>query len=204
MTTLHRIGGGTISSGDPPQDRHDHPHCGLDAAGTARRLIDFSHECTAIELDESGRATGLVQLDRLLAELVAAEKARLASAANWVLKLEPVPPIRGHAEALRAMFRQFFLNAVESFPQGTGTITISTRTNAQNWLSVEILDDGSGMEDEALQRAFEPFYSTKPDHGGIGLAIARSIWRRHRGTISLESLPEQGTVVRLSAAGLET
>jgi two-component system, NtrC family, sensor kinase len=56
------------------------------------------------------------------------------------------------------------------------------------------------MNAEVMAHALEPFYSTKPNHLGIGLAIARGIWRRHRGTMSVESQPGQGTTVRLSAA----
>ena len=44
----------------------------------------------------------------------------------------------------------------------------------------------------------EPFFSTKPDHDGIGLTIAQGIWRRHRGALSIDSRPGQGTTIRLS------
>ena len=100
-------------------------------------------------------------------------------------------------------FDRFVRNSVESLPGGKGTITISTQTAPRNWLAVEIRDDGCGMSAEVMEHALEPFYSTKPDHLGIGLAIARGIWRRHRGTMSVESQPGVGTTVRLSAAGLD-
>jgi len=54
-----------------------------------------------------------------------------------------------------------------------------------------------------MEHALEPFYSTKPDRQGIGLTIARGIWRRHRGTMTIESQPGEGTTVRLSAPSLE-
>ena len=129
-----------------------------------------------------------------------AEKAELGPSASWILNLAPIPPIRGQVQPLLTMFRQFAHNAVESFPMGEGTITISSLTAPRNWLVVEIRDDGCGMNAEVMEHALEPFYSTKPNHLGIGLAIARGIWRRHRGTMSVESQPGQGTTVRLSAA----
>ena len=48
-------------------------------------------------------------------------------------------------------------------------------------------------EPGVLRRATEPFFSTKPDHAGVGLTIAQGIWRRHRGSLSIESQPGQGT-----------
>ena len=50
---------------------------------------------------------------------------------------------------------------------------------------------------EVLERAIEPFFSTKPGQLGVGLSIANGIWRRHRGTLSLKSQPGEGTTVRL-------
>jgi two-component system, NtrC family, sensor kinase len=53
------------------------------------------------------------------------------------------------------------------------------------------------MEETDLVRATEPFFSTKPGHPGIGLSIANGIWRRHRGTLSIRSRPDEGTLIRL-------
>ncbi len=54
------------------------------------------------------------------------------------------------------------------------------------------------MSPDVLRRATEPFFSTKPDRAGVGLTIAQGIWRRHRGSLSIDSQPGQGTTVRLS------
>jgi len=172
----------------------------LEASLVTRRLIELSHDWTAVDVDQPGSPVEEIRLDQLLAEFVNAEKAELGPSASWILNLAPIPPIRGQVEPLLTMFRQFVRNAVESFPRGEGTITISSLTAPRNWLVVEIRDDGCGMSAEVMEHALEPFYSTKPDHLGIGLAIARGIWRRHRGTMSVESQPGQGTTVRLSAA----
>jgi C4-dicarboxylate-specific signal transduction histidine kinase len=53
------------------------------------------------------------------------------------------------------------------------------------------------MGGETMARAIEPFFSTKPGRLGVGLTIANGIWRRHRGTLSLKSQPEDGTSIRL-------
>jgi two-component system, NtrC family, sensor kinase len=54
------------------------------------------------------------------------------------------------------------------------------------------------MSPDVLRRATEPFFSTKPDRAGIGLTIAQGIWRRHRGSLSIDSQPGVGTTIRLS------
>ncbi len=172
----------------------------LEASVVTRRLIELSHDWTAADVDLPGNPVQEIRLDQLLAEFVNAEQARLGPAATWILNLAPIPPIRGQVEPLLTMFRQFVLNAVEGLPGGEGTITISSQPAPRNWLIVEIRDDGCGMSVEVMERALEPFYSTKPGHPGIGLAIARGIWRRHRGTMSIDSQPGAGTTVRLSAA----
>jgi len=172
----------------------------LEASLITRRLIELSHDWMSVDVDQPGSPVEEIRLDQLVSEFVNAEKAELGPSASWILNLAPIPPIRGQVKPLLTMFRQFVHNAVESFPMGEGTITISSLTAPRNWLVVEIRDDGCGLNAEVMEHALEPFYSTKPNHLGIGLAIARGIWRRHRGTMSVESQPNQGTTVRLSAA----
>jgi signal transduction histidine kinase len=51
------------------------------------------------------------------------------------------------------------------------------------------------MSPEAIERAFEPFYTTKGSGTGLGLAIVKKIVDMHNGRIKLESVPERGTTV---------
>jgi two-component system sensor histidine kinase RegB len=64
---------------------------------------------------------------------------------------------------------------------------------------IEVQDDGAGMNDEALAHAFDPFFSTKVEGQGLGLGLylARAHLRQLGGTITLRSVPEQGTRVRV-------
>lgn len=174
----------------------------LDASLITRRLIDLSHGWTSVDGDQPGGPVNEIRLDHVIHKFVEAEKAELGPAVDWVLNLASIPPIRGQVEPIVMMLRQFARNAVEAFPNGEGTITISTQTAPRNWLVVEIHDDGCGMTPEVLEHALEPFFSTKPERLGIGLPVARGIWRRHRGTMSVESQPGEGTTVRLSVSGL--
>ncbi len=63
---------------------------------------------------------------------------------------------------------------------------------ADGWVEVECRDTGSGLTPEARQRAFEPFFSTRPRALGVGLSLAQAITWAHGGTIRLEDADGQG------------
>ncbi|MBU06695.1 MAG: hypothetical protein CME13_01805 [Gemmatimonadetes bacterium] len=62
---------------------------------------------------------------------------------------------------------------------------------------LEIADNGPGIVEEALDKVFIPFFTTKQDGSGIGLSLCRQIVRAHRGSISVRSEPEVRTVFTL-------
>ncbi|MGE5754122.1 MAG: sensor histidine kinase [Planctomycetaceae bacterium] len=172
-------------------------HTALDAATVARRLIDYARPVTSIEPEHALPGTGAVELDRLVGQVVADERRDGSPEVVWETDLAPIPPIRGHATQLRAMLGHLIANAYESMPERKGTIRLTTGTDTRGWVVLELRDSGRGMEGEILQRAIEPFFSTKSGHLGIGLSIANGIWRRHRGTLSILSRPGEGTALRL-------
>jgi signal transduction histidine kinase len=60
-------------------------------------------------------------------------------------------------------------------------------------LFVEIIDTGIGMPPDMHQRVFEPFVTTKTHGSGLGLAISQKIIKQHRGKITVQSTPGQGS-----------
>ena len=95
------------------------------------------------------------------------------------------------------MLGHLLKNAYEAIPARGGTISLATSTDTRGWNVLEVRDSGHGMEPKTLERAVEPFFSTRPGHLGVGLSIANGIWRRHRGTLSIQSIPGEGTRIRL-------
>lgn len=108
-----------------------------------------------------------------------------------------LPPIRGDREQLIQVVLNIVRNAVEAL-EGHGEIRFRTRVIGaryigRQWhlhvLTVDIEDDGPGI-DEALQdRIFYPMITTRPEGNGLGLSIAQDVIHRHGGAIELESQP---------------
>ena len=66
---------------------------------------------------------------------------------------------------------------------------------------VEVTDNGVGMAAEHRDKIFLPFFTTKPTGTGLGMAIVKKIMDLHGGEIEIESVPAQGTTVRLVIPG---
>jgi two-component system, NtrC family, sensor kinase len=169
----------------------------LDASTVARRLIDYTRSVTSIEPDTAAFQPDTLCLEDLVAETVAEEQAAARPEIQWESRLSRVPPIKGHRVHLRSMLSYVLENAYEAIPPRGGTIAVSISTDNRGWVTIEIRDTGRGMDTPTLERAAEPFFSTKPGHLGIGLSIANGIWRRHRGTLAIQSHPGEGTRLRL-------
>ncbi len=85
---------------------------------------------------------------------------------------------------------------------GGGRINIRARRvqgERHDWLTIDVADDGMGMDDATLRRAFDPYFTTKPvgKGTGLGLPLARDLAERHLGSLTLHSAPGQGTRVTL-------
>ena len=106
------------------------------------------------------------------------------------------PTIHGNRVELEEALTSLILNALDAMPTG-GTLTLKTRIEGDISL-IEISDSGEGMTPEIQDRCFEPFFSTKgPGASGMGLAIAKGIIARHKGTLALNSEPTNGTTVSI-------
>ena len=72
-----------------------------------------------------------------------------------------------------------------------------TTCNDNGWLLIDIADDGEGIGAENLGKIFDPYFTTKSDGTGLGLALSAKIIEEHQGTISVDSTPGRGTTVHL-------
>ncbi|MEM9345914.1 MAG: PAS domain S-box protein [Planctomycetota bacterium] len=149
------------------------------------------------------RGQGAAKRPTDLAQLVK-DNARLLETvlpANIALQIDcPDQPLRINANAseLQQTLLNLVMNAKDAIP-GDGSITITLREDQAN-AKLTIQDTGVGMPPEVLQRALEPFYTTKArlKGTGLGLSQAHGIVSDHGGEISLESTPNQGTTITIS------
>jgi PAS domain S-box-containing protein len=90
------------------------------------------------------------------------------------------------------------LNAAQAV--GTeGTITVGTEA-VDDRVELRVVDSGPGLSDEVLARLFQPFFTTRTDGTGLGLAVARKIVAAHGGTIRAANAPGGGAVFRIRLA----
>src|SRR5712691_13146491 len=96
----------------------------------------------------------------------------------------------GHYDPLRRAFANLYRNAAEAM-KGRGAIDV-TVTGDGAGLAVTIADHGPGIPAELRPRVFEPYFTTKDDGTGLGLALVRVTLEAHRGTISVSETPGGG------------
>ena len=104
--------------------------------------------------------------------------------------------MRGIGGEIREALLNLVQNALDAMAGG-GTLGITTKLR-DGLAIIEVSDTGIGMTEEVRERAFEPFFTTKARRGtGLGLSEVYGIAKRHRGQAEIESVPGEGTVVRL-------
>jgi len=96
----------------------------------------------------------------------------------------------GHYDPLRRAFANLLRNACEAM-KGQGPIDV-TVTGDGSGIAVTIADHGPGIPPDLRQRVFEPYFTTKADGTGLGLALVRQTLEAHRGTIALIATPGGG------------
>jgi PAS domain S-box-containing protein len=104
-----------------------------------------------------------------------------------------LPPVTCLASQLNQVFMNLLVNAAHALRE-QGVITIRTGA-ANDWVWIEVGDNGVGIAPENLNRIFEPFFTTKPvgSGTGLGLSLSYGIVNRHGGRIEVASTVGQGT-----------
>jgi len=103
-----------------------------------------------------------------------------------------LPPVLASNSQLAQVFLNLMINAIEAMPDG-GELSISARL-AGGRVEVTFTDGGPGISPDAMARLFEPFYTTKENGTGLGLATSHSIIQQHGGIITASNAPGGGSV----------
>lgn len=136
--------------------------------------------------------------------LIISTKEVLRSIAGEKVKLEfslskENPLIKGDPLQLREVLVELIQNAKDAI-HDEGVISISTekvRINSQEKVVLTISDTGCGMDENTLQKCFEPLFTHDPRKFGLGLSIVKNIIQKHDGIIEIQSSPKLGTTVKI-------
>ncbi len=101
---------------------------------------------------------------------------------------------------IRQVFENLLLNSVHALKETTSPkIEIEIQANQQG-IRVSFTDYGSGMDEDTLDQVLIPFFTTRQDGSGIGLALSRQIMRMHKGSLHIHSKLGEGTKIWLQFA----
>jgi signal transduction histidine kinase len=108
------------------------------------------------------------------------------------------PIARIDAAQIRQCLLNLIRNAAEAVAaKGSGHVTLRTRTAAGR-VEIDVEDNGIGIPAEVLPQLFDPFFSTKEDGSGLGLALTQQIVRDHGGDLRVDSMVGRGTTFTVS------
>lgn len=108
------------------------------------------------------------------------------------------------ARKVRQALLNLVLNAIQASPKG-GLVTMHVARTKDAMLRIRVIDRGSGMTPDVLERIRRPYFTTRETGSGLGVAMARALIEQHGGRLSFESVKGEGTTVNieLPAAGPE-
>jgi two-component system sensor histidine kinase PilS (NtrC family) len=111
-----------------------------------------------------------------------------------------IPPLNADPTLIRQALSNLILNACEAMPEGGDIIIDVDREEKRlegrhDELLISIIDSGNGIDPEIKGKMFNPFFSTKADGTGLGLALVKKIVILHQGWIEVQSKPGKGTKI---------
>jgi PAS domain S-box-containing protein len=165
-------------------------------AETVKNLSRYAQPGTRHDLQR-------VDINRSITDAVHLAKRTLrGNQIEFKVTTSPTPEILAKSEEIQQVLFNIVRNAIQA-TAGKGRIEIHTQQE-EDWVTVRIRDNGTGIRNEHLKRVFDPFFTTRgPDEGeGLGLYIVRQIVTRYRGTIDVENADGGGArfVIRLPVA----
>ncbi|HEX9649481.1 MAG TPA: ATP-binding protein [Cyclobacteriaceae bacterium] len=113
----------------------------------------------------------------------------------FIKSLQPADlKINADKELIEQVLINLIKNSIQAFDeQNERIIEMRAYKTDKGRPVISVKDNGSGIDEEALQRIFIPFYTTKKSGSGIGLSLSRQIMRQHQGSITVKSKLDEGT-----------
>ena len=181
------------------------------AAAAVERAADLTRQMLAY----SGRGHFVVRptdFNALVRENLPLLEVALPKSVRLEARLaSDLPPVEADIGQIQQVLMNLVINAAEAIGERGGRVIVATGTrevaadDAALWqasgqplapglyVSLEVRDDGPGMDPGTVDRIFEPFFTTKFTGRGLGLAAVLGVVRGHRGALSVDSAPGRGT-----------
>jgi PAS domain S-box-containing protein len=182
-----------------------------DVIKAAQRASDLSRQMLAY----SGKGRFIVEpvnLNDIIQEM--AHLLEVSISKNAVLRFnlaEPLPWVEADATQIRQVVMNLITNASDALENDVGTISISTagvhctpadfdgsysgeQLEAGDYVVLEVMDTGHGMDPDTIERVFEPFFTTKFTGRGLGLSAVLGIVRGHGGALQVKSTLGDGSL----------
>ena len=166
------------------------------ASGLVRQILAYAGRGT-IESRPLNLEEEITQIDALV-------KHALPDNVSTVVKiLQTIPAVMFDPAQFQQVAVNLIVNAAESYQGSPGVVTITIGCDSEVVL-LRVSDQGCGMDQSTIARIFEPYYTTKENGHGIGLAAVQGIIQGVGGTISCESQPGHGTTFTIALTPCRT
>jgi signal transduction histidine kinase len=160
-------------------------------ADIVQGLLTFSH------VDQEEGSVPPVNLRAVVEAAVGLVRHRIEDeGVRLVLALDPdPPPLRMRANHLQQVLLNLLLNALDAVREVAEKEVHLTIAEPDGRVRISVSDTGPGIEEQNLDRVFDPFFSTKPvgEGTGLGLSVSRSIVEGYGGTLTVANRPRSGT-----------
>ena len=127
----------------------------------------------------------------LVSQDAASREIQLRFSANTTL-----PAIQADPDRLTQVLLNLYLNAIHAIGR-QGTITVEANESSGDRVKIVVTDSGKGIAAEQLEAIFTPYFTTKADGTGLGLAVVQNIIEQHGGTIQVASVEGKGATFTL-------
>ena len=186
----------SIGGGDSPEEREAREILQTIKRET-RRLSQITEEY--LQFSRMPQPTGREEdLNAVLLELADFLRPELRrSGIRLIMNLDDRRPmVACDSRLLRQVVLNLIRNAMDVVPTQSGQVMVVTRAE-RGGSTIEVDDNGPGIDPGALPRIFEPFFTTKQEGTGLGLAVVSQIVEEHQGRVTCQSVPGKGTTFRI-------
>jgi signal transduction histidine kinase len=99
-------------------------------------------------------------------------------------------------QKIKVAFLNIIVNGIEAMEKNKGVLKLNTRKEGDKCI-IEIEDNGSGMDEDTVQKLFDPYFTNKSNGNGLGLTNTQNIIMSHRGKISVQSKQGEGSLFKI-------